>query len=84
MMGKICSHSRKIPGHWATGSEDMPDDWHSEYEEPTVTDIDLHRYKCTQCGEVKYYSNAAREYYENGVKSNVQGLNGNVEEILVP
>ena len=43
------------PGHW-------------EYKtESTTVDIDLHRYKCTQCGLVMYYSGAAREYYETGV-----------------
>lgn len=37
-------------------------------------DIDLHRYKCGLCGEVKYYSSAARAYYEDGVKCSIPGL----------
>jgi hypothetical protein len=35
----------------------------------TTVDIDLHRYKCTQCDEIMYYSGRARDYHENGVKS---------------
>lgn len=33
----------------------------------TTIDIDLHRYKCTQCNQIMYYSSAAREYYETGI-----------------
>lgn len=40
----------------------------------TTEDLDLHRYHCTQCGDVMYYSNAARDYYENGIASDVPGL----------
>jgi hypothetical protein len=41
---------------------------HYEYEtEYTTVDLDTHRYKCTQCKEIMYYSGAAREYYETGV-----------------
>lgn len=51
------------PGHW---------EWETR---STTVDIDLHRYKCTQCGEVMYYSGRAREYYENGTKFDwIQGL----------
>lgn len=43
--------------------------------ERTVVDIDLHRYKCTQCGEIMYYSGRARDYYEKGIESPwVKGL----------
>jgi len=41
-------------------------EWRYDTEITTV-DLDLHRFKCTQCGEVMYYSGAAREYYETGV-----------------
>jgi len=35
----------------------------------------LHRYKCTQCGEVMYYSGRAREHYEEGKKFDwIKGL----------
>jgi hypothetical protein len=37
-------------------------------------DIDLHRCKCTQCGKIEYYSKAAQDYYELGIKSNINGL----------
>ena len=51
------------PGHW---------EYTTEY---TTVDIDLHRYKCTQCGLVMYYSGRAREYYEEGKKFDwIQGL----------
>lgn len=66
-----CNHQRET-SRWV---ED--DDWYPshggstgywEYDSVSTTvDIDLHRYKCTQCGEVMYYSGAAREYYETGV-----------------
>ena len=31
--------------------------------EHTVIDLDTHRYKCTQCGEVMYYSERAKIAY---------------------
>jgi hypothetical protein len=41
----------------------------------TTVDIDLHRYKCTQCGEVMYYSGRARQYHEEGKKFDwIKGL----------
>lgn len=42
----------------------------------TTRDIDLHRYRCTQCDTVMYYSGRAREYYERGVRCDVPGLGG--------
>lgn len=30
-------------------------------------DIDLHRFKCTKCGTIGYYSGRAEEAYEKGV-----------------
>ncbi len=64
-----CDHQRTTE-RWVE-----EEDWYSgemigrwEYNtEYTTVDIDLHRYKCTQCGLVMYYSGAAREYYETGV-----------------
>lgn len=35
----------------------------------TYVDLDLHRFKCTQCNEIFYYSGRARDYYEKGIKS---------------
>ena len=64
-----CTHTREH-SRWVT----KVDDWYghetSEWEyttENTTVDIDLHRYKCTQCNQIMYYSGAAREYYETGV-----------------
>lgn len=35
-------------------------------------DIDTHRYRCTKCGQVFYYSGAARDYYEG--RGDTKGL----------
>ena len=66
-----CTHERKT-SRWVE-----TEDWYhggttgewEYYTESTTVDIDLHRYKCTQCGLVMYYSGRAREYYEEGKKS---------------
>jgi hypothetical protein len=43
--------------------------------ESTTVDIDLHRYKCTMCNEVMYYSGRARQHYEEGTKFDwIKGL----------
>ncbi len=63
-----CNHERTT-SRWVTRDyfgEEIDGVW--EYNTVSTTvDIDLHRYKCTQCGLVMYYSGAAREYYETGV-----------------
>ena len=64
-----CSHTRDN-SRWVE-----TEDWYhggtiGEWEyttENTTVDIDLHRYKCTQCNQIMYYSGAAKEYYETGV-----------------
>jgi len=76
---KECSHTREVSGHWEdcyddfTGESD--DMWIDGYEESTTVDIDLHRYKCTQCNKVMYYSSRAKEYYEDG-KTEYYGILG--------
>lgn len=35
----------------------------------TYVDVDLHRYKCSKCGKLGYYSESARKHYEEGIKS---------------
>jgi hypothetical protein len=63
-----CSHA-KTKQKWVTTDywgEETEGEWESETVSTTV-DLDLHRYKCTQCGQVMYYSGAAKEYYETGV-----------------
>jgi hypothetical protein len=64
-----CSHERTTE-RWVTRDyfgEEIDGEWQYETVSTTV-DIDLHRYKCTQCGEIMYYSGRAREYYEEGTK----------------
>jgi hypothetical protein len=74
-----CNHQR-TKSTWVDDDEWSPNDggstgyWQYETVQTTV-DIDLHRYKCTQCGEVMYYSGRAREYYEDGKKFDwIKGL----------
>jgi hypothetical protein len=71
-----CTHTR-TKQTWVTTNyfgEETEGEW--EYETiSTTVDIDLHRYKCTQCGSVMYYSGRAREYYEEGKKFDwIEGL----------
>lgn len=65
-----CTHT-STRERWVTTDyfgEEIDGEW--EYtEKSTTVDIDLHRYKCTQCGEIMYYSGRARDYYEQGIKS---------------
>jgi hypothetical protein len=75
-----CSHERTTrrwvgEDYWYDdGSSYHTGEW--EYDTVSTTvDIDLHRYKCTQCGEIMYYSGRAREYYEEGKKFDwIKGL----------
>ena len=63
-----CTHTRTIQ-RWINIDylgEKYDGPW--EFETVCTTeDIDAHRYRCTQCNKVMYYSSAAREYYETGV-----------------
>lgn len=63
---------------WETSSYE---DWNGDIQEEnkfmsemTFEDLDLHRYHCTQCKEIFYYSGAARAYYEDGIKTDIIGL----------
>ena len=74
----VCTHTQETSRwveteDWFTG-EVNGGEW--EYTtEHTVVDIDLHRYKCTQCGLVMYYSGRAREHFEEGKKFDwIKGL----------
>jgi len=56
------------------GYEDMNGEWISDwrnYAVSTCVDIDLHRYKCTMCGEVFYYSGRAKDFYERGERGGI-------------
>lgn len=72
-----CTHERETSQwveeeNWYTGEVEGRWEWSTK---STTVDIDLHRYKCTQCGLVMYYSGRAREYYENGTKFDwIEGL----------
>jgi extradiol dioxygenase family protein len=72
-----CNHQRET-SRWVTVDyfgEEIDGEWEYTTESTTV-DIDLHRYKCTMCNEVMYYSGRARDYYEKGIKSDwITGLN---------
>ena len=63
-----CSHT-KTKQTWITTDywgEETEGKWELETVDTTV-DTDLHRYKCTQCNKVMYYSSAAKEYFESDV-----------------
>jgi len=63
-----CSHQR-TQSRWVTTDyfgEETEGQWEHNTESTTI-DLDTHRYKCTQCKKIMYYSGAAREYYETGV-----------------
>jgi hypothetical protein len=62
-----CNH-QYTQSRWVSEYED---DWgtviqgHYEYETVSTTvDIDTGRYKCTQCGEVMYYTGTWRKHWE--------------------
>jgi hypothetical protein len=73
-----CTHKseKKVPIY-------ETDDWGNTYVyyETVITtfteDIDLHRYRCTKCKGVFYYSGAAKQHFENGVIfEGITGLEG--------
>jgi hypothetical protein len=72
-----CNHQKTV-SRWVTEDyfgEEIDGEWEHTTAYTTV-DIDLHRYKCTMCNEVMYYSGRARDYYEKGIKSDwITGLN---------
>lgn len=67
-----CTHSSQRE-RWV---DDVYDDWsdryvggHWEYyTESHCVDIDLHRWKCTRCGHIDYYSGRARDHFEGRTK----------------
>ena len=73
-----CNHQREV-SEWIEEFENdwgdiEPGHWHYSTQSSTV-DLDLHRYQCTQCKEIFYYSGRARDYYEKGIKSEwIKGL----------
>jgi hypothetical protein len=67
-----CDHTsyRMVPNRmkdYAFDPDSEPDYVEESYS--TYEDIDLHRAKCSMCGDILYYSGAAKNYYENGVRT---------------
>ena len=63
-----CNHTRDRSRwveeeNWYTGETEGRWEY---YTENTTVDIDLHRYKCTMCGEIMYYSGRAKAHYTEG------------------
>lgn len=55
--------------------------WVDEEVIMTVVDIDLHRYVCTQCKKVMYYSLRAKQHFEEGIVfPEVIGLNTSIKQ----
>lgn len=74
---KPCPHTIEH-SEWVTREDYWTGDQYSEWEHKIVStqkDIDLHRFQCTQCGEIGYYSGAARRFYEEGIPTpGIRGL----------
>lgn len=77
-----CNHQRRIQVKTPVYSNYISDEsidvswvW-----EETFEDIDIHRYKCTQCGEIGYYSGAAYDYYTKGIENPMLGPNFFIHE----
>lgn len=71
-----CTHSiTTVENHgWECDwTGEWTDDW-KQVTNSTMEDIDLHRMRCTQCGEIGYYSSAARAFHERGEERPDLGL----------
>jgi hypothetical protein len=61
-----CDHKG---GHWQSGGtcdwtgEELPDVF---IEESTTEDLDVGRFRCTQCGLVMYYTGLWKDFHESG------------------
>lgn len=72
-----CDHYETRPYY-----EETTNDWTGEQEgewkadeRSLMVDIDLHRFQCSRCKQIGYYSGAAKAYYEEGKRTpGVQGL----------
>lgn len=63
-----CEHRQWVSG-WYSEEEnfwtgEMEDIWNEGYWESLQEDIDTHRFKCSLCGEIGYYSGAAKDHFE--------------------
>ena len=75
----MCDHTEYVCGRWKTSIDDWSgeesEEWIDSYQRETIEDVDTHRYKCTKCEKIFYYSGRAREYYEEG-KTEHSGMLG--------
>jgi hypothetical protein len=56
-MNNECDHTETVRGSWYSDLHDTTDSgfWTDDYKKPTTVDVDLHRYKCIQCGKLFSY-----------------------------
>lgn len=63
-----CAHTKQEPPFWYEEECWYTGERHGEWREgqmvSTTEDIDTGRYRCTQCGEVMYYTGRWRDLYE--------------------
>ncbi len=73
-----CDHFETVGGEsyaYTDAYGETQTGWTQGGTRSTTVDLDTHRYRCTQCGEIGYYSHAARQFYEKDVKTpGVRGL----------
>lgn len=66
-----CSHYREWQ-EWGEVEDPYSGEVRGQYQTRTESfddDVDLHRFRCRQCGRIGYYSGAARAFHERGIKS---------------
>jgi hypothetical protein len=63
-----CTHTQQEPAYWYEDECPFTGERHGEWREgevvSTTEDMDTGRYRCTQCGEVMYYTGRWRDLYE--------------------
>lgn len=64
-----CNHTEWVypPPRQDEFSGEMITTMEQAYERSTYGDIDIGRFKCTQCGEVGYYTGQWRDFFEKGI-----------------
>lgn len=66
-----CEHTTPI--YWAEELVEISPYGHTELQlvqrggEYTYEDIDIGRFRCTQCGLIQYYTGHWKKYYEEGI-----------------
>lgn len=65
---KVCTHTEWVypPPRHDEFSGELITTMEQAYERNTYEDIDIGRFKCTQCGEVGYYTGHWRDFFEKG------------------